>query len=265
MKQVAKYGKAVWQNSVRPVFPHCVICGALLPRRFSQSRGTVREASQCVECGGTWRARAVTLALISSLGYSPKPLSRIRADWSRVGVGVSDDFVIAGRFGQVWTYTNTFYDDFPHLDVRDVPSRLFERNEFIVCSDVLEHVDPPLEDALLGLRRMLKPNGFVVISVPMNGTAESDEYYPGLVDWELVWKQGSPELHWRDSFGTKHVDSSPEMHGGRGQTIAFRSFGHRSLSDLFTAAGFSRCLPLQERPDLAVPPIADSGVVVAWH
>jgi 2-polyprenyl-3-methyl-5-hydroxy-6-metoxy-1,4-benzoquinol methylase len=46
------------------------------------------------------------------------------------------------------------------------------------CSDVLEHVVPPVENAFCGLSDLLKPNGVLIFSVPYILDGEYNEFYP---------------------------------------------------------------------------------------
>jgi 2-polyprenyl-3-methyl-5-hydroxy-6-metoxy-1,4-benzoquinol methylase len=61
-------------------------------------------------------------------------------------------------------YANTYYHTEPRLDVLAPPAHDRERFHFIISSDVLEHVAPPVEAAFANLRAMLLPGGTLVLT-----------------------------------------------------------------------------------------------------
>jgi hypothetical protein len=62
---------------------------------MSKADSPGRESMQCHRCGATWRARAMVLGVLQSLGYSNTALKDAREDWSIRGLGTSDDIKIA--------------------------------------------------------------------------------------------------------------------------------------------------------------------------
>lgn len=202
------------------------------------------------------------VATLEGLGYPREIMPYdLRADWSRIGVGISDDFLLAQRLSQLFFYTNSFYHQFPLIDITDPPPETHGHFEFVVCSDVLEHVPPPVDLALVGIQKMLKPGGFAVLTVPCHGEPVTREFYPDLSSWTL---EGGA-LRWVNTAGVSHVDTSPEMHGGAGQTLAFRYWSRTDLTNRSLAAGFTTAYS-----PLGMPPInpANSnldhaGIVIA--
>ncbi len=199
------------------------------------------------------------LAVLEGLGY-PEDAS-VSPDFSRYGLGVSDDMKLAQRLFQLFMYTNSYFHQFPTVDITSPPSETRAQFEFIVCSDVLEHVPPPVEFALLGLRSMLRPQGFLVVSVPCQVNPESTEYYPNIVSWDL----SDDGLRWTDLAGIDHFDPDPELHGGSGQTLAFRFWSITDLADRLVRTGFSSV-----RHPSRLPPInnsqfdeAHAGILIA--
>jgi SAM-dependent methyltransferase len=202
------------------------------------------------------------MAILEGLGYpnGVDPLS-IKTDLSRLGLGISDDWRLARRISQVFYYTNSFYHRFPVLDVMNPPEEAFDFFEFVSCSDVLEHTPPPTTKALAGLLKILKPGGFVVVTVPCSGQVETNEYYPGLKDCFIK----DNVLFWWDESGVQHRDENPEYHGGEGQTIAFRHWSRHSLIEECKKVGFSTVYS-----PMNLPPIAEqnnnaehAGIVIA--
>jgi len=233
----------------------CILCSAL----NSEDKEYIREASCCISCGSTWRARAVTLATITGLGYEPKPMSTIKSDWSRVGLGISDDIDVASRLSNKFFYNNTYFDTFPNLDIRNVPDIAKAKFEFVICSDVLEHIDTDLELAVRGLKDLLNRNGFAVISVPISAEAGHPEFYPELKSFSIK----DEVVSWVDKNNISHEDFNPEFHGGRGQNLAFRRFSDESIEELIMRNGFLAITKLSFCPSLGVPEIPFPGIYLA--
>ena len=208
----------------------CAICGAVVKFVAAST-----EEQSCDQCGATLRAQMIFHAILLGLGY---PLSvsgaSISPDLSRVGLGISDDWKIATALARLFQYTNSYLHQFPTVDLLSPPQECFEYFEFISCSDVLEHTQPPRERPLRGMYNMLKPGGFVVISVPLRLGVDFKEFYPGLVDWEVR----DNSVIWRDSESRSHQDDSPEFHGGQGLTLAFRQWTEETLIDDLKTIGF---------------------------
>ena len=70
-------------------------------------------------------------------------------------------------------------------------------------------------------------------------------------------------VRWTDSSGTEFRDSSPEFHGGRGQTLAFRRFGVASLLSDLKQAGFASVARVPTVPQLGVLEVDLPGAFIA--
>ena len=88
----------------------CVVCG-----RMSRAGVPGRESMQCDRCGATWRARAMVLGVLQSLGHSNTTLRDVQEDWSIRGLGTSDDIKIAKKLFNKFDYVNTYYHKGPKL------------------------------------------------------------------------------------------------------------------------------------------------------
>jgi SAM-dependent methyltransferase len=201
----------------------------------------------------------MALSIITSLGYEPKCLGEIHPDWSRVGIGISDDVELSSRLSSKFFYSNTFFDAFPYLDIRKVPNIAYKAFEFVSCSDVLEHIDVDIKKAIRGVSKLLKPDGFAVLSVPIRNTAEQMEFYPKLKTFSVLGET----VKWVDHNGKKYIDKSPEFHGGRGQNLAFRQFTDESFKKLILDNGFASIAHGWVEPALGVPKDELAGVYVA--
>lgn len=233
----------------------CILCSTRNYRRADLHR----ESMLCRKCRSTWRARAIGLAVQQGLGYEIQPYKTILSDWSRVGLGISDDVNVSVALHSKFFYSNSFYDTFPFLDIRDIPERAKNCFEFVTCSDVLEHIDKGISEAFQGLRSLVSSGGFVVVSVPITGEKGHSEFYMDLDRFEI-----EPDgVHWVNSNGARFIDHSPEFHGGRGQNLAFRQFSAASLNNSLNSAGFSHVIDLNYSSELGVPELEYPGVVIA--
>ena len=235
----------------------CIFCSA---RNFGKFE-VQRESMLCRKCRSTWRARATGLAVQQGLGYEIQPFKSIPSDWSRIGLGISDDINLSVTLNSKFLYCNSYYDAFPYLDIRNVPAHAKDSFEFVTCSDVLEHIDTGITDAFKGLRSLVKLGGFVVASVPIDNQGRHSEFYLDLDKFEVE----SDGVHWINSKGEPYIDPSPEFHGGRGQNLAFRKFSAASFDKSLLSAGFSELVNLSFSSKLGVPELEYPGVVIARY
>src|SRR5260370_13947144 len=84
------------------------------------------------------------------------------------GLGLSDQPRYASILAEKFDYTNTFYDREPRFDISESHPKLTGTYDFILLADVLEHIAPPVECALQQACRLLKPYGFLGITVYCN-------------------------------------------------------------------------------------------------
>ena len=212
----------------------CSICGRILNKRPKSPEDVC-----CRICGSTWRAQAICRAILSGLGYPEDANIRfIDSDMSRVGLGISDDWRLARALSPLFAYTNSFLHKFPMIDICSPPQEAMEKFEFISCSDVLEHTPPPRKSALEGLFQMLKPGGFVVVSVPLRKGFQFAEFYPELTTLNIE----KDSVSWVDGDGRDHVDQRPEFLGGEGLTLAFRQWTELKLIEELRGVGFSEVI-----------------------
>jgi SAM-dependent methyltransferase len=202
-----------------------------------------REVPSCSACGSTVRLRSL-IALLSreifgvELAIPDFPvLKGIR------GFGMSDPPELAQRLAEKFDYTNTFYHQEPRLDIADpTPEHLAEntgRYDFILSSEVLEHVSPPVERAFVNLNRMLKPEGLLVLTVPYRIDGRTAEHFPELHEYSLASPGGRTVLVNRRRDGSLEVFENLSFHGGDGSTLEMRVFTEASLKEILAAAGFT--------------------------
>jgi SAM-dependent methyltransferase len=215
----------------------CNICGAVCrvaPAALS------RETPSCSACGSTVRTRTIVHLLTCELFGRSVALPDMPHRPDLIGIGLSDSAAYAVPLAQKLGYTNTYFHTGPRLDIADVPADRAAEADFIVASDVFEHVAPPVARAFVNARRLLKPAGVLIFSVPFSLDAETVEHFPDLHDYRLVDTGGSWRLENRTVDGREQVFTDLVFHGGPGTTLEMRLFSRAGLEREFTAAGFAR-------------------------
>lgn len=213
----------------------CNICGT---ECFRPPEGLGREIENCTTCGSTVRLRAL-IALMSReifgvlLALPEFPvLKGIR------GIGMSDAPALAERLSEKFDYTNTFYHQAPLFDVAKPDERDRGRYDFILSSEVMEHVPPPVERAFATLFQMLKPDGLLLLTTPYTLGGKTREHFPDLHEYTLAAPGGRTVLINRRRDGSIEVFENLIFHGGQGSTLEVRQFSEDSLRALLAATGF---------------------------
>jgi len=215
----------------------CNVCGQ---RNRLPLRGFHRETALCSGCGANARFRGVVHVLAQHLGIDPAlPLAQwpLRPDLR--GLGMSDWHGYATLLAERMAYRNTFYDREPRLDIAQPPAdELRDSQDFVITTDVFEHILEPLQPAFDHLLALLRPGGALVFSVPYTRQAHTVEHFPGLHHFELVRALGQDLLVNRRRDGTLQVYDGLVFHGGEGATLEMRLFCEADLLQRLAAAGF---------------------------
>ncbi len=211
----------------------CNICGATLTQATQD-----RESAGCTNCGSNLRLRSL-IALLSTeifgiaLALPDFPILKgLRA------LGMSDNPEIARRLAEKFDYTNTFYHQPPYFDATQLDERDRERYDFILSSEVMEHVPPPVERAFANLAAMLKPNGALVFTTPYEVNGKTVEHFPDLNEYTIATVSGRLVLINRTRDGHTQIFDDLTFHGGRGATLEMRIFSRESLEQTVLGAGF---------------------------
>ena len=162
----------------------CNICGHLNPRVPLMK--LQRETPSCGNCGSTVRFRAVIRLLSLELFGESLVLTDFPARTGIAGLGMSDWHGYAELLAEKLDYVNTFYHQEPRLDITSVSEQFEGRFDFVITSDVFEHVPPPVSLAFSGMFRLLKPGGLVVFTVPWVKASSTAEHFPTLHAYEFV-------------------------------------------------------------------------------
>ena len=215
----------------------CNVCGA--SNRVALV-GLQREQPSCEYCGSTVRDRAIVHLLTSALLGNSVALPDLAPRRDLVGIGLSDSSTYADPLARKFAYTNTYFNAKPTLDIANVRPELDACYDFIIASDVFEHVAPPVARAFSNARRLLKSSGVMIFSVPFMLTANTIEHFPELHDYRLVESTDGWQLENRTVDGRDQTFTDLMFHGGDGATLEMRQFSLESLRLEFAAAGFSR-------------------------
>jgi SAM-dependent methyltransferase len=168
----------------------CNLCGVA---GIAETRGWPRDTGTCRGCGSAARFRGLAGLIARELFGSSAPLHTRPARGDLAGVGMSDPLPLAAVLGRKMAYANTYYHCEPRLDFC-APGDHAGRYDLVVCSEVLEHVPPPIEPAFTGLRDLLRPGGLLVFSVPYRSDGETTEHFPALHDYEILVRDGEHVL-----------------------------------------------------------------------
>jgi SAM-dependent methyltransferase len=190
-------------------------------------------------CRSSARVRAVISLLSEELLGVSMPVSEFPMLKGIRGIGMSDSPELAERLAAKLDYTNTFYHQAPHFDVTHPDPNDFGRYDFILTSEVMEHVPPPVEQAFANLFRLLKPDGLLVMTTPYTLGGKTTEHFPELHSFTLAQLGEQTVLVNRRRDGSVEVFDNLVFHGGPGSTVEMRIFTEGSLREQLLGAGFS--------------------------
>ena len=155
----------------------CNICGHF-NRTVAESFD--REAASCESCGSNLRRRSLIHVLSVELFGISLTLPEFPRMKSLRGLGLSDAENYADQLAEKFDYRNTFYDREPRLDITHPPDGDEAKYDFLIASEVFEHVAPPVEEAFRQAHRLLKPSGVLILTVPYSLEPSMKEHYPDL-------------------------------------------------------------------------------------
>ncbi len=116
----------------------------------------------------------------------------------------------------------------------------YDAYDFVVTSEVVEHVRPPVQIAFNNLAKILKPGGFAVLSTPWEIKGDTIEHFPNLHDWQLIGLRSGYVLVNRTADGRLETFEGLTFHDGPGSILEMRVFSKSGLLANCESAGFSR-------------------------
>ncbi len=168
----------------------------------------------------------------------PLPDFPVRKDISGLGMSDSDNYsqILVERLN----FVNTFYDHEPYLDITCIHPDQEQKYDFVLSSDVFEHVIPPIADAFDNAFKLLRPGGLFVFTVPYldNPGAKTIEHYPELHRFEIIKRDEKFFVSNYTKDAVYQEFSDPTFHGGDGQTLEMRFFEKDDVIALLNNSGF---------------------------
>jgi SAM-dependent methyltransferase len=214
----------------------CNICSAAV--RDCPDAHIGREVRSCPHCGSTVRFRAVVHVLSTVLFGRSMPLREFPTDKSIVGLGMSDWDAYALPLAAKLSYTNTFFHRQPFYDVATGDNARSGACDFVVATEVFEHVAPPIDRAFVNAFDLLKPGGHLVFTVPWTTSDETEEHFPELNDYRIIGFGDESVLVNRTRDARYQLHTNLVFHGGDGETLEMRIFCRAALESHFARAGF---------------------------
>ena len=227
-------------------------CNACGERSSFLRAKLLREPQTCLNCGSGVRQRSIIHTLSTELFGKSLALPDFPIRKDLVGIGLSDWDGFAIGLAEKLSYTNTYYHQEPLLDITNIDASQFGRYDFIISSEVFEHIAPPISKAFENAQLLLKPGGVMIFTVPYV-EGKTKEHFPELHDFSLQQKENRTVLVNRTIDGRTQEYSDLTFHGGAGTVIEMRLFGKDDLLQCIKDAGFEVVKVYnQECPDYGI-------------
>lgn len=231
----------------------CNICGQACA---AKAAALSREEPSCDGCGSNVRFRSIIHVLSVELFGRSLALPDFPKRRDITGIGMSDWEGFAIPLAHKLNYRNTYYHQEPKMDIVSTNSALEGLLDFIISSEVFEHVPPPVSIAFENTRKLLKPKGVVIFTAPYKKNEQTLEHYPELHDFQIVESNDQYILKNTTRNGAVQVFDNLVFHGGAGSTLEMRVFSEPSLIEEFKNAGLKNVKIYQA-------PVFEYGIY--WH
>ncbi|GLQ87117.1 hypothetical protein GCM10007898_06830 [Dyella flagellata] len=152
---------------------------------------------------------------------------------------MSDAGVYAFALQRKFDYLNTFYHIEPMLDIRSPARHYLGQFDFVVSSDVLEHVEGSTDRTLANLRALLKTGGILALTVPYGFHETTIEHYPDLHQFRIEGEGAGRVLVNVTKDGREQRFTNLCFHGGDGSTLELRIYSYPDLVRQLGEAGFT--------------------------
>lgn len=239
--------KAIMQDD-RLIRYRCNICGTHNGRPRSELG---RESDSCTKCHSTVRMRAMVHLVTRHLHGQGVVACEMPAS-RHTGLGLSDWVGYASVLQSKTGYTNTFYTRAPQLDITRPPAQRRESVDFIIASDVFEHVAPPVSAAFEGAAFLLRLGGLLAFSVPYLLEGPTREHFPELHDFRVEGKGDERRLLNRTQDGRLQTFTDLCFHGGEGATLEMRLFSLQGLRAMCRESGLGDPLVMEDVEEFGI-------------
>ena len=219
----------------------CNICGSAC-----RAESFDRELASCATCRSNVRFRWIVHALSMALFGKSILLMEFPLRKKIRGIGMSDPSRIAEVLSKCFDYQNTSYHQEPRFDIMTANGEA--EFDFIISSEVFEHVQPPVQTAFDNLARLLKPGGHAIFSTPWETDGDTVEHFPKLHDWQLVQLRAGYVMVNRTADGHLETFDNLTFHGGPGFTLEMRAFSISGLLANCRAAKFAEIVMAEDYP-----------------
>ena len=200
------------------------------------------QPATCAACGSNVRARSIVRLLSLELFGTDLALPDFPPLDSVRGLGLSDWAGYADPLAELFGYRNTFHHLEPRFDIAVEHPREHGTYDFLIASEVFEHVPAPVETALAEARRLLAPGGRLILTVPYTLDAETVEHFPTLGQYTLAEIEGRPILVNRRADGALEAFDDLRFHRApesSDTSLELRVFSRDGLERALIAAGFA--------------------------
>jgi len=240
----------------------CGICAAVYP---IDTKGNFREGHLCLNCGASGRSQAIAYCLTHYVFKQDVALKDVTKQKRLRVVGLSDGPAYANILATKCNYTNTYYHTEPFLDITKPDSKDKGAYDALISADVFEHVIAAPSHAFQGAYDILKPGGYLILTVPFINVGEHKEHYPGISGYTSEQREnGTWVAHIEYPGGRKVTDESPCFHGGPGKTLEVRLFNRKRIEEELAWAGFTNVIVHVENiPERGINWNTASRIIVA--
>lgn len=212
----------------------CNICGRVA---WAPKERLTRESITC-GCGSSVRLRSLVHVLSLELFGRSLPIKDFPFSPEISGLDMSGAIAYGKRLASRLGYTNTFLHKEPRLDITEPGPEWLGRSDFVISSDVFEHVARPVSRAFQNSFRLLRPGGVIILTVPYARDGETIEHFPSLHDYRLVEQDECRMLINTTVDGQQEVFHDLVFHGGEGETLEMRVFSQTGVVEELARAGF---------------------------
>jgi SAM-dependent methyltransferase len=226
-------------TSDAPIVYYCNICDR---ENHADLHKLTRDDPSCSKCGSSVRLRSIIQILTTELFGSSLRISEIPRSSELTGIGISCWEGYASRLARRLRYSNTFYHQEPRLDITRIDPAMKGSLDFVIATEVFEHVEPPISTAFKNTKELLKPDGVFIFSAPFTHPGgeplPTKEHFPELHDYEIQETNGRFRLKNTTRTGAIQYFDDLVFHGGPGSTLELRLFSEWSIINEMENAGF---------------------------